>query len=265
MKQLFQMDKIVVGRFRLHNLYAFLPSYGYSWDRLESEITPSGDPTHLSDRRIAGAAWFFKLVSFFPLMYFCLFVSMLIFAGEMTDASTENKLEIYVRVALGLTFIFFLWLVRSMRSCDELMRTAFRARRIGVESPWPTFPPQSGASKSKAQRWGGRGLTSAAALVSLVNLFMFLAWSVPRVPKIALGLPEWLIGLGTRDHYWVWFGLLGMAIFVVCGYSMEQRTRAVRRTSRATWPSPRKAIRRVNTYWVPPSFGGKSQDPAAPQ
>src|SRR5262249_32483239 len=78
-RQLFQLDKIALGRCRLHNLYALLPSYGYSGDRMPRAITPAEDPTHISQPRIRTAARFFKLVNIFPVMYFCLFASMLFF------------------------------------------------------------------------------------------------------------------------------------------------------------------------------------------
>jgi hypothetical protein len=252
MRQLFQMDKIVVGRSKLHNLYAILPSYGYSWDRLKSDITPSGDPTHLSDKRIAAAAWFFKLVSFFPLMYFYLFVALLIFGEQMIDANVENRLVTYFRVALGFSFVCFLWLRRSMKSCGELMRTAFRARRIGVESPWPIFPATLGGHKSWIQRWRNKGwrdkgLISAAAAASALNAYMFVAWSVTHIPAIAQRAPAWSKSLPSMDRYWGWTAFATLAILLIWGFSMERKTIAVLEAAQAAWPSPSQVISRVNT------------------
>src|SRR5262249_9013553 len=111
-RQLFQLDKIALGRCRLHNLYALLPSYGYSGDRMPRAITPAEDPTHISQPRIRTAARFFKLVNIFPVMYFCLFASMLFFANKMLVPGTEMELNTYLKVAVGFSGIFFFWLAR---------------------------------------------------------------------------------------------------------------------------------------------------------
>ncbi len=255
MRQFFQMDKIAIGRSKLHNLYAILPSYGYSWDRAPSQVAPSGDPTHLSNDRIKWAAWFFKLVSFFPLMYFCLFLSMLLFPGQTTDINAQNKLEIYGRVLLGSSFVFFLWLALSMRGCDELMQRAFCARRIGVESPWPVFPDRNiDDDRLRDLRLRNAICIAAASCLSFFNFLFFLGWLLPQSSIVGRYVPEWLTALSARDHYSGWFGLLSLLVFAYWGVYKELRMRLVLGAAHNKWPTPKDATRRVHQIRRVPYF-----------
>jgi hypothetical protein len=258
MRQLFQMDKVAIGRSKLHNLYAILPSYGYSWDRLHIEATPSDDPTHLSNRRIQAAAWFFKLVNLFPLMYFVLFVSMVLFARKMMDTTGEDRLETYTRVALGFSFVFFWWLSRSMRSCAELMKAAFRARRVGVESPWPRFPDRTvDEATQELHRRRNRVCIGVATCVSIINLVAFLSWALLQWPAFHLRQPHFLISpiaFAARDK-WAWaFGAVSVVIFGIWMWFKECEIRAVLRAAGRLWPSPEEMTKRAGQLGYTPSF-----------
>jgi len=255
MRQIFQMDKIAIGRSKLHNLYAILPSYGYSWDRAPSTVAPSGDPTHVDNKRVKAAAWFFKLVSIFPLMYLCLFVSMLLFAGKMLDSNTQNTLELYGRVVLGFSFVFFYWLKRSMKSCDELMRRAFLARRIGVESPWPEFPNvRIDEERERALERRSNCCIFAAAFLSLANFALFLGWLLPQIPSVAPSVPRWLTALAAHGHYVGWFALPSVILFVYWISYLELRTDVVLTAAHDVWPTPREATKRVDQVRKVPLF-----------
>lgn len=267
MRQLFQMDKIAVGRSKLHNLYAILPSYGYSWDRAPSRATPSSDPTHLSRERMVASAWFFKLVSFFPLMYFFLFLSMFFFPSQLSEAKGNERVETYWSVALGFSFVFFLWLARSMKSCGELLQKAFLARRIGVESPWPEFPYAS-IDKGRAKRLKRRNFYCflMALILSCVNFVVFIAWSLSQLElesHKATNSAASLIWSLSRLSSWFFskvpyltivLGFVSACLFVYWAAFKDFQIAEMLRAAQKNWPTPGEAARRP--YWVGriPSF-----------
>jgi hypothetical protein len=258
MRQVFQMDKVAIGRCKLHNLYAILPSYGYSWDRRDSQVTPSDDPTRLAGKRVVGAAWFFKLVNFFPLMYLFLFLSMFLFPGKIMGAD-GGSLETYARVSLGFSFLPFVWLRFSMRSCEGLMRAAFRAMRIGVESPWPKFPDETVDDRTvRLHKWRNSLCFWAALGLSAVNFTVFLYWALRQVPPLVTfsrrtlsRMPaiapsmRWCMGvLATLDRWWWVLVIVSAVVFGLWLWFKERVLKAVFSAVRNKWPSPGEVNKR---------------------
>lgn len=99
-----------------------------------------GDPTHVSSSQATVTAYFYKLVSLFPPLYFILFLSLILAPAEMLDPSIKITRLLYFRFILGFSFVIFLWGASSTRNCMAFQEQAYCARRISINNPWPLFP-----------------------------------------------------------------------------------------------------------------------------
>jgi hypothetical protein len=170
-----------------------------------------------------------------------------------------NPLEICARVAFGFSFVLFLWLRYSMRSCEGLMRVAFRAMRIGVESPWPKFPDKTVDDRTvRLHMWRNRLCFVVAFCLSSVSLAVFLHWSLRQIPsfvrlfdRVLSHSPAFMpivqkasTFLATLDTWWwaLWIG--SVAIFLFWLIFKERVLKAILTGARTKWPSPGEVVKR---------------------
>jgi hypothetical protein len=218
---------MVVGASKLYNLYGLVPGL-----LSVKEQFPSGDPTHFSDSRATWSAYFYKVVTLFAPMYLCLFLAMILFATAMIDNQTASKTSLYVRVVLGCSAVFFFWLWKGMGSCNNFVQSAFRARRISLENPWPLFPEEA-----ELKLYGGReficrvfaALSVLISLVSILDLIVFTIkhWSMPAASYNA-ALQPWEKALAV----------VAVSVFLIWWGYLEFDIRYVLKQAKDYWPAP---------------------------
>lgn len=168
LKHIAQIRKMLMSASEPYNLYSLRPTT----TRIANPPF-SGSPSRLSRRQIKNAAYFYKAVSFFTPMYLCLFICMVLFPQAMLGEKTETTWTPFLRVLLGFSGAFLLWIWVSMNSCYRLHRNAYRAEWITVQNPWPLFPKEGILELPSAQRYAAKSFSRLAQIATLVNLALF--------------------------------------------------------------------------------------------
>jgi hypothetical protein len=88
----------------------------------------------------------------------------------MFDAIANDPLVLFLRVNLGLSFMYFFWIWSSAKRCLQIQKEAFEARRISKDRPWPLYP----VAEVRSRRFPGRllllrVLVILAVVISLTN------------------------------------------------------------------------------------------------
>ena len=139
-----------------------------------------------------------------------------------------------------------------MTAREDLMTIAFRARRIGVETPWPTFPEIQLLKGSKF--WQGFA-TFLAGLVVFINFLLFAGWSLIQISKIdpfskiathtpVSGMANFINNIYTTRSYqfWVWTWIVaGVGSLIVSVFRwgvLKGLTRARLDEAEKHWQAP---------------------------
>lgn len=169
LRQIDQIRKMIVGlseRYNRHSLFRTIPR------RFRMR---EGKHIHISRSQVLYTIYFYKVVSLFQPFYLILFISLILYPNEMADPNTRNTSSLFFRVALGFSFIFFIWLITSMNRCFGILKNTFRARRISTNVPWPKFPTEDEIRLPHARtfRIAYSVLLFFAIFVSAGNLILF--------------------------------------------------------------------------------------------
>jgi hypothetical protein len=227
--QIAQIRKMMVGKSERYYEFSLFRTGAYVKTIEENQKERVHGPTHISRSQVTYTVYFYKIVSLFQPLYLLLFISLIILPKEMADPHVGITQALFLRVLLGFSFVFFIWLKTSMDRCFGLLKNAFRARRISRDCPWPKFPDDRTHElrSSGSQILSGLLWTSAFAL-SLGNLIRFL----------------YLLSNKQRDFNYWWSGLDWHLVagtfflFGVVALYHELDVRSVMRRAKKAFPLP---------------------------